>query len=302
MKAVFIFLLIITFPIYSQSFIESYRFGQNGRQAGEFIEPAALQVSGEGIIFIVDTGNNRIQLLSLDGKVLDTIGGFGFEPDQFDHPGDIWVRSLINIYVSDYNNQRVQRYDRRMNYISSLENNPAFDTEFQFREVLSCAVNSQQELFLLDSGDKKIIKFNREALPERIFGSYESGEGMLEAPQQLDLIGADLLAVSDAGRKNVLIFDYFGNLVRIIGHKDFRGPSGLGSDGSGNLLICDPPARKLFLLSADISTIQPVSLALSKKLTKPVDVAIVPGSDRKSNQKTAVILDGEQVIVGKLKY
>ncbi|MEJ2543694.1 MAG: NHL repeat-containing protein [Calditrichaceae bacterium] len=113
--------LMIQFCI-GQNFIEDQRFGSDeaGNASGQFNAPQAISVSQNKIVYVVDTGNNRIQLFNLDGSFIKSIGGFGFTSDKFDRPTDIWVQSLINIYIADYNNQRIQRYDGNMNYLSTL--------------------------------------------------------------------------------------------------------------------------------------------------------------------------------------
>lgn len=167
----FIIIILISISLSSaQSFIEETRFGREGSEPGKFNQPQAISISQNQIVYVVDTGNHRIQLFDLQGNFRNSIGGFGFEVDQFDGPVDIWVQSLINIYVSDYNNQRLQRYDGNMNFLSSLVSNDGDVPEYQYREIASCAVNSQKDLFLLDHGDNKIIKINRNGQPERSFG------------------------------------------------------------------------------------------------------------------------------------
>ena len=106
MKIVFVLLLIHITD--AQNIIEDQRFGGGiaGSDLGQFNSPQAISISQNKIIYIVDTGNNRIQLFDLKGEFLKSIGGFGFTSDKFDRPMDIWVRSLINIYISDGNKNR----------------------------------------------------------------------------------------------------------------------------------------------------------------------------------------------------
>ena len=139
-------LFFIPFLLSAQTFIEKGRFGGRGSENGKFNNPQAIAISRENIVYVVDTGNHRIQLFDLSGEFIKSIGGFGFKDDQFDTPRDIWVNSIINIYVADYNNQRIQRYDRNMNFLNSFYSNEGEEIDFQFAEVPSCAVTSQNDL------------------------------------------------------------------------------------------------------------------------------------------------------------
>ena len=290
-------ILITAQTNFAQTFVEEFRFGQAGQAEGQFSNPSALAVSQEGILFVVDSGNNRLQLFDLEGRFLRTIGGFGFEADQFDFPSDIWVKSLINIYVSDYNNQRIQRYDRQMNYIAQFSSNPNWPEEFQFGQVLSCAVNSQNDLFVLDHLENKVIKFNRNGQPERYFGQYDSGPGELYEPVQLEIISNNYLLVSDIGRKGVLMFDFFGTFLKIISDDRFVRPRGLACNDPALIFIADEGARQIFSYSISNDRLQTWTLILKKPLVAPQDVI----SFFFKKARRCVILDGNQLIWGRLE-
>ncbi len=290
----FILLLWVQFLL-SQTFTEQARINLSGKEPGRLSNPRAIDITQNGIILIVDTGNNRIQLFDLHGQFKKAIGGFGFQEDQFDHPTDIWARQVINYYVSDYNNQRLIRYDHNFNFISAFVSRDTWDTDYQFTEVISCAVNSQNDLFILDRGENKIVKFNRHDQPERSFGSYESGAGDLQEPHQLEMVAGKYLAVSDAGRKSVLIFDYFGTFIKELTHKRLQLPTGLATDREQGLYVADPQAQMIFHLGNRLDRLQPVNY-LGGKLQHPVDLSLW----QNGNRKIAYILDGDQLVIAGL--
>ncbi|MCD6374305.1 MAG: NHL repeat-containing protein [Caldisericaceae bacterium] len=298
----FLFLILVTLffnskSLFSQTFVEEFRLGQEGQQSGQFNRPLALAVSQDGVLFVVDSGNNRLQLFDLEGHFLKTVGGFGFEADQFDFPTDIWTKSLINIYVSDYNNQRIQRYDRQMNYIAQFSSNPNWPEEFQFGQTLSCAVNSQNDLFILDHQENKVIKFNRNGQPERFFGHYDSGPGELSEPVQLDLFLNNYLLVSDIGRKAIVMFDFFGNFIKLFSDSQFVRPRGLACTKDDLFFVADEGAKMIFSLTSKAEAARPWNLILQQPLSSPAD--LVTFSYKKATR--AVILDGHQLIWGRLE-
>jgi DNA-binding beta-propeller fold protein YncE len=294
-----IILLIIQFGL-AQSFIEDRRFGQNNasNDIGKFNTPQAISISENKILYVVDTGNNRIQLFDLNGEFIKSIGGFGFSSDKFDHPTDIWVRSLINIYISDYNNHRIQRYDGNMNYLSSLTSNDGLDVQFQFYEIASCAVNSQQDLFVLDYSDAKIIKYNRNGQPERVFGDYESGDGQLVQPVQIDILAQKYIIVSDIDHKAIKVYDFFGNYMREIISDLWMAPSGLTITNRNEILVADPIAKKIFIISADFAAVKEIGLVLQKSFSKPQDLAIFSKKVKDKIINKLYIIDNNNIIIG----
>jgi len=294
-----LFIAVLIQAAAAQIFIEESRFGGAGNSPGKFNQPLSIAVSPKEVLYVVDTGNHRLQLFDLQGNLQKTIGGFGFNIDQFDRPVDIWVQSLINIYVSDYNNERLQRYDGNMNYISSLASNTADAMEFQFLEVASCAVNSQKDLFLLDRGENKIIKINRHNQKERSFGAYEAGEGELEQPHQLDIRSQKFLVVSDVARKAVIQFDFFGNYSGKFESDDFKAPAGLAVSNQDEIFVADPVVRAVFYINPTADRIQQVGMALAQPLRKPQDVAVFERRIDDQTETRLFIIDDNEIIIGK---
>ena len=73
-----------------------------------------------GNIFALDEGRNTLTLFSDDYVKLRDVGGPGWEDDQFDLPRGLWARNGIDVFVADYGNHRIQRFDRNLNFVSSL--------------------------------------------------------------------------------------------------------------------------------------------------------------------------------------
>lgn len=291
------FILIASLLVFPLSLVTAQNFVELGRSTGHdgpFQNPQAVTVSVDGTIYVVDSGNNRIQLFNHRGAYLRTIGGFGFAADQFDRPLDIWAGSLINIYVADFNNRRVQRYDRDLNYISSLENNEALDRDFQFEEVKSCAVNSNNDLFVLENSENKIIKFNRHGQAERSFGSYESGPGELEDPQQIEISQNKFIIVSDARARAILIFDFFGTYIKSVQYKDFLHPSGMCVLPDQTILLADPSANSVFSITPNFQQVNTIHFQTRKPVSRLTDVAFW----KKEKQILLYLLDGNELVFG----
>jgi streptogramin lyase len=76
--------------------------GKKGTAHGEFDQPHALALDSRGRLFVGDRGNNRIQILDLDGNFLE-------EWFQFSRPSGIYIDKQDNIYVADSESGSVNR-------------------------------------------------------------------------------------------------------------------------------------------------------------------------------------------------
>ncbi len=70
--------------------------------------PSDVALDKNGNIYILDSGNHRIQKFSPDGRYLATLGRKGQGPGEFVYPESIAIDESGNILVSDPNNQRIQ--------------------------------------------------------------------------------------------------------------------------------------------------------------------------------------------------
>ena len=77
--------------------------GRRGIGEGEFNLPLDCCLGPDGRLYVVDTGNFRIQVFSADGAFHHAFGKVGRRPGQFGHPKGIAVDSSGIIYVTDTN-------------------------------------------------------------------------------------------------------------------------------------------------------------------------------------------------------
>lgn len=293
-----VFFVIISSAFSQMSFEVLGQFGGTGTVPGMFKNPSAIDASEDGRVFICDRGNNRIQEFNLRGRFIKDIGGFGWYKEQFDGPADIWARSTISIFIADFNNQRVERFDKDLNYISSLHSNEGNAERFQFREILSAAYSPQGDIFVLDAGENKVIKFNAQNKGETAFGYYESGRGELTSPIQVDLTTNHKVVVSDAEAKGIFFFDYFGNFLYKYDHPQFQQPNGIALDDKDRLYVADPIAGSIFIFSENGNFIKKIDVIGAINLKQPVDLVVYT----MERSYLLFIIDGDDVIISSLKY
>lgn len=274
------------------------RFGGTGTAPGRLKNPSAIDVTGDGKVYICDSGNHRIQVFDLRGRFLANFGGFGSGEEMFDQPVDIWARSTINIFVADMNNQRVKRYNKDMTFLSTKYSNPGDDERFQFEWVRSAAYSPRGDLFVVDGGAEKIVKFNQANQGEVAFGYYESGSGELTSPVQIDLTSDHRVLVSDPGAPAIYMYDYFGNFLMDVTDKNFKSPSGLATDANNRIYVADPDARSVFIFSDRGAYLDIIKNIGGLQLERPVDLTLF----QEKNDLFMFVIDADRVIISKISY
>ena len=78
-----------------------FDFGSRGSGPGELNFPYDVAVGKEGRLYVVDTGNFRIQIFDRDGKYLKSFGSVGKQLGSFARPKEIAADAEGNVYVID---------------------------------------------------------------------------------------------------------------------------------------------------------------------------------------------------------
>jgi len=87
-------------------------FDQNGKFIRSFggFAPFGLFITADDTLFVADGRAHHVMKMTLEGKILDTIGKMGPEPGHFFLPHGITVDKDGAIYVTEINGKRVQRF------------------------------------------------------------------------------------------------------------------------------------------------------------------------------------------------
>lgn len=158
--------------------------------------PSSLYATQDHV-FVVESGKHRVLKLSYDGEVEETLGGLGSGDYQFDRPVDIDATNGLQIYISDNRNFRVQIYDRRFRFLSSIKTEVPF-TNRQMKPT-QIAVNDFDELFVFDEGSKSILKFDENG---NFIDSFEL-EGVI--PSNIEVDGDRLILTDKKNEQTVIM-------------------------------------------------------------------------------------------------
>ena len=207
-----ILILLFNSLLYPQTFLFESSFGDFDNASSFYINPA-------GYIFVTDIDTDEIYVLDTLGNNIDFIGGYGWSESAFDTPVDIFADAL-RIFVADKNNHRIQRFDKNLNFIFEVSTRESEIEEERFGYPLSAVISNLGDIFILDSENSRIIKFDLFGNFIQNFGGYDYGSYSLEQPKQLAVSMQNNIFVID--KNQIIIFDAYGNGIgKAEGKDDF---------------------------------------------------------------------------------
>jgi DNA-binding beta-propeller fold protein YncE len=188
---------------------------------GRFKGASSFYINPTGIIYVTDSVTDEIYMLDTLGNPIHSIGGYGWSESAFDNPVDVFADAL-KVFVTDKNNHRIQRFDKNLNYNFQIFTRESSVEEERFGYPLSAVMSNQGDVFILDSENLRILKFDIFGNFIQNFAGYDYGNYSLTNPKQLAISMQNNIFVIDAN--TVLIFDQFGNGIgRAEGKEEFRG-------------------------------------------------------------------------------
>jgi len=189
---------------------------------GSFRKAVRLQTNPQGWLYVVDEEQNQIYAGHDIDSLSQSVGGYGWTSTTFDRPTGIATDGL-NVYVSDYGNHRIQRFDRNLAYLSSLTTRDTSIHEARFGYPTGVALSQSGDLFVLDGENDRVLRFSQDARFQQTFGGIETGNRKITNPLKIIISHDNTIYVAEPTR--ILEFDYFGNLVNVVGEgvlKDVR--------------------------------------------------------------------------------
>ncbi len=134
-----------------------------GSDDGEFIFPRAIATDSEGLLYVLDTQNERVQVIDQNGVAQRMFGTKGTGDGEFEFPYDISIDENDNIYIADTYNNRIQKLSKTGEFITSWLITDSNDTEYKPRIIqifnnkiyVKCVSNSIPYSYDLDGSNKQ---------------------------------------------------------------------------------------------------------------------------------------------------
>jgi DNA-binding beta-propeller fold protein YncE len=137
------------------------------------------------------------------------------------------------------------------------------------------AVDPSGNVFVADTGNFRVVKFDASGREVAVIGRKGSGPGEFESPWLPGVDGKGQLYVLDPRRGRVSIFGNDGKYLRKIGESTgFYSPAGLAVAKDGTVAVADTGGNRVVVFSPDGQTRgEPITSTPQGKLIQPTDAA-----------------------------
>ena len=222
-------------------------FGPYGSGNGQTVDPAGVALDASGDVYVADTGNSRIEKFDARGNYLTQWGSYGAGNGQLHNPAALAVDASGNVYVVDNGNNRIEKFDSSGNYLAQWGSAGAGNGQFNFGTNVGIAytsggiaVDASGNVYVADTGNNRIEKFDSNGNYLAQWGTYGSGNGQFRSPIGVAVDASGDVYVSDEYNARVEKFDPNGNYLSYFGGTGVLNlPAGVAVDASGNLYVAD---------------------------------------------------------------
>ena len=246
------------------------------------LDPKNVAAAADGKLYVVEGRGARVTAFNQDGSVATSWGSSGQADGQFQEPWGVGVAPNGNVYVADTWNHRIQYFDPsgkflgKWGHLGDAKGRTDADPSV-FWGPRSVAISSDGEVYVTDTGNKRVQVFGLDGTFKRMFG----GEG--NAPGQFK----EEVGVALDGQANVWIADTWNGRIQKLS------PSGeplaqipvsgwesqnvtnkpyLAVDVQGRIFASFPEQARLVMYAADGQQLKELPLQGGS----PIGVAVAP--------------------------
>ena len=229
-------------------------FGNEG--PGSLLKPLGIDISKEEEIFVADITAKRVVVFDLQGNYLRSIG----DANVFSRPvGVATDPTSDNVYVVDTggldsDSHHVLVFNRKTGkYIKTIGKRGQGADEFNI--PLQASVTSDGTLYVVDSGNFRIQRINKDGEFLGSFGEIGRRSGQFSRPKGIATDMEGNVYVVDTAFGNVQVFNPTGELLLFMGDRATSGgpgryslPAGVDVDENGKIYIVDQFFRKVDII------------------------------------------------------
>lgn len=177
-----------------------------------------------------------------------SFGSEGSGPGQFKKPEGMTSDSAGNVYVADYSNNRIEKFNSKGEFLKEFG-------KPKLNRPMDVAIDSKGNFWVTQETDTesvhKVVKLNSNGEYLSTFGPFGEGNGQFWRPERIDIDSKDNIWISDTGGAVARLqeFNSEGKYLRQINEttvgKSFY-PGSLAIDSKDNVWAVDWSSRDLF--------------------------------------------------------
>jgi YYY domain-containing protein len=203
--------------------------------------PAMVRESGEEAESI--EGERKAPIVV--PRVRITGGGEGAGPGEYKEPRGITLGPKGNIYVADFRNYRIQKFDAKGRFVTAWGEDGNYPG--QFKDPCGVAVDGKGRVYVADTFNHRVQAFDEKGKFLLQF------EGTFFAPRGVCVDGKGRIWVADTGNGALKLFSKDGKPIEEVGRKgsgkgEFMSPTGVAVDRRGNVYVADTGNKRVQVL------------------------------------------------------
>jgi streptogramin lyase len=260
-----------------------YADGTGGRNGtAEFNQPFGVATDAQGNLFVADETNNRIRKIDSQGNVTTLAGNgtYGYAdgtggPDgsaEFNAPRGVGTDAQGNVYVADFNNNRIRKIDANGNVTTLAGDGEATygdgtggaNGTAKFNHPTGVATDAQGNAYVADYQNNRIRKIDTSGNVTTFAGNgtagYADGAGgphggaEFNGPTGVAVDAQGNVYVADFDNSRIRKIDALGNTITLAGNgtpgfvdgtggpngtAEFSLPCAVAVDAQGNVYVAD---------------------------------------------------------------
>jgi sugar lactone lactonase YvrE len=254
--------------------------------SAQLAAPRAVSVDGTGNVYVADTKDHRIRLIT--GTTINAFAGsgqFGFMGDggaplsaELSTPNGVYVDATGNVFISDTANQRIREVTGNSGVINTFmgggnggDGQAAAGPFAMLANSYQVAVDSSNNYYIADTSNNRIRVVNTQSSAITVAGvliqpgdiATVAGTGdvgylgdggsalsaTLNSPFGVAVNGSGDIFIADSYNGVIREVNFAGTITTLPGSDGTTLPSSLALDSAGNLFIADPAAQVIWQLS-----------------------------------------------------
>jgi len=254
--------------------------GRTASGAPALAEPKGLARDAAGRLYVLEGGAGRLTIFNPDGTVATSFGKAGAGDGEFQEPWGVAVAPNGDIYVADTWNHRIQKFDSSGRFLTKWGSfaevkNPTEQPGF-FWGPRAVAIGPDGNVYVTDTGNKRIQVFDPNGRFVRVIGSEGSGPGQFREPVGLAVDASGNLYVADTWNQRIQKLDSSGRQLaqypipawssQAITNKPY-----LSVDPTGRIYATVPEEHRVVVVDSD-GRVQPVPQLQGYNLQLPIGV------------------------------
>ncbi len=183
-------------------------FGSTGGELGQesiFYGPRSVAVGRDGNVYVMDTGNKRVQMFTPDGVFITQWGGGGVVDGRLDEPVGLGQDADGNWYVTDTWNRRIQKFSENFQYVAQWAVN-GWGSQSVVNKPALAVDGARGIVYAVDPENYRVLAFGLDGTFKATWGLYGTDSTSFALPTGIAVGPDGKVYVADGDAHRILVF------------------------------------------------------------------------------------------------